>query len=116
MPRGAGGRLRRSRRGLFHEDRQAALQRGEAEGEVILGIRPEDMTPCEPSEAWFTGTVVVVERLGSASFGYIETDDGRSFAVTLDRDTDLVAGARLSARGNPDAIHLFDAMSEQRLN
>ena len=28
----------------------------------------------------------------------------------------LAPGARISARGNPDAIHLFDAISEKRLN
>jgi ABC-type sugar transport system ATPase subunit len=90
------------------------LAAGKAGG-VILGIRPEDLTVCEPAEAWFAGTLVVVEKLGSQSFGYLEVRDGLTVTIALDRDTRLAAGDRIAAKGDPAALHLFDQATERRL-
>ena len=87
-----------------------------ARGRLILGIRPEDIVLCDPSVAWFTGTLVVVEKLGSQSFGYLETDSGLTVTVALDRGTDLAPGDRIAANGDPSAVHLFDPASEKRVN
>ncbi len=87
-----------------------------ARGKVTLGIRPEDIALCDPLDAWFTGTLVVVEKLGSQSFGYLETDAGLTVTVTLDRATELAPGDRVHAKGDPSAIHLFDPATERRIS
>jgi len=61
-------------------------------GPVTLGIRPEDLSVCDPTEAWFTGPLVVVERLGSQSFGYLEVGEALTVTVSFDRNTNLAPG------------------------
>jgi ABC-type sugar transport system ATPase subunit len=85
-------------------------------GPVTLGIRPEDLSVCDPAEAWFTGPLVVVERLGSQSFGYLEVEGELTMTVAFDRNTDLAPGDRVSVKGDEAAIHLFDRASGRRLN
>ena len=89
---------------------------GGARGSVILGIRPEDLAVCDPSEAWFTGPLVVVEHLGSQSFGYLEITDQLTITVAFDRGADLAPGRILSVAGDPAAAHLFDPADGRRLN
>jgi multiple sugar transport system ATP-binding protein len=85
-------------------------------GPVTLGVRPEDLSVCDAAEAWFSGTLVVVERLGSQSFGYLEVSDALTVTVAFDRNIDLAPGDRVAVKGNPAAIHLFDPSSGKRLN
>ena len=89
---------------------------GGARGSVILGIRPEDLAVCDPSEAWFTGPLVGGEHLGSQSFGYLEISDQLTITVAFDRGADLAPGRILSVAGDPVAAHLFDPADGRRLN
>ncbi|TPE49528.1 ABC transporter ATP-binding protein [Amaricoccus solimangrovi] len=89
---------------------------GRAEGRVILGIRPEDLAVCGASEAWFTGPLAVVERLGSQSFGYLEVSDALTVTVAFDRAAELSPGQIVSVAGDPAAAHIFDPADGRRLN
>ncbi|YCI04827.1 sn-glycerol-3-phosphate ABC transporter ATP-binding protein UgpC [Ensifer sp. D2-11] len=85
-------------------------------GPGILGIRPQDLSPCRADEAWFTGELAVAERLGSQTYGYVEIGEGQMLTVEFPRDAVIRVGERLHLRGNPEAFHLFDAGSGRRLN
>src|SRR5690606_29053747 len=53
-------------RGTLREGDDAPTLGGRTDGRaVIVGIRPEDARPCSPEEAELTGTVRLVEDLGS---------------------------------------------------
>jgi multiple sugar transport system ATP-binding protein len=85
-------------------------------GPVVLGIRPEDLTVCDPADAWFTGPLAVVERLGSQSFGYLEVSDTPTLTVAFDRNAELTPGQVISVAGDPRAAHIFDPADGRRLN
>lgn len=46
-----------------------------------LGIRPEDLVACSAQEAWFSGELAVVKRLGSQMFAYIEIEQPKMLTV-----------------------------------
>ena len=85
-------------------------------GSIVLGIRPEDLTNCSPGEAWFSGEVVVAERLGSQTYAYVEIGDTRMLTVELPRDADITVGEKLHVTGHSRTIHLFDKATGRRLN
>ncbi len=82
---------------------------------VTVGVRPEDLRRCEPSEAWFTGELAMVERLGSQTYGHIDIGGDRMITVEFPRNTELGVGDEVSVRGDADRLHLFDATTDRRL-
>ena len=83
---------------------------------IVFGIRPEDLTSCSPEVAWFSGEVVVAERLGSQTYAYVEIGDTRMLTVELPRDADITVGEKLHVTGHSRTIHLFDKATGRRLN
>jgi len=85
-------------------------------GAATLGIRPEDLVVCSPEEAWFGGRLAVAERLGSQTYGYLETGNARMLTVEFPRDTAISLGDLIHVRPNIDAVHVFEEASGRRLN
>ena len=85
-------------------------------GEAVFGIRPEDLAACSRDEAWFSGELAVAERLGSQTYGYVETGQARMLTVEFPRNSTISVGQQIHVRPNIDAIHLFDPASGRRLN
>jgi multiple sugar transport system ATP-binding protein len=83
---------------------------------ITFGIRPEDLTVCDTPEAWFSGELVVVERLGSQTFGYLDTGTEKLITVEFPRTTEIQVGDRISVKGDSSHIHLFDHKEGQRIN
>jgi multiple sugar transport system ATP-binding protein len=83
---------------------------------LSLGIRPEDLSPCDAGEAWFSGTLAVVERLGSQTFGHLDIDGDRMITIEFPRVSDVQVGDALSVKGNVSSAHLFSAETGLRLN
>ncbi|MCV3738977.1 sn-glycerol-3-phosphate ABC transporter ATP-binding protein UgpC [Rhizobium sp. TRM96647] len=83
---------------------------------MTLGIRPEDLVRCSPEDAWFTGDLAVVERLGSQTYGYVEIGESRMLTVEFPREAEIRVGERIHVRGNATGTHLFDGASGLRLN
>ena len=83
---------------------------------VTFGIRPNDLRPCSPEDAWFEGEISVVERLGSQTFGYLEVGEGQMFSVEFDRNADVKLGERICVTGDPKSVHIFDHKTGRRLN
>ncbi|MUO85316.1 sn-glycerol-3-phosphate ABC transporter ATP-binding protein UgpC [Agrobacterium vitis] len=85
-------------------------------GPVTLGLRAHDLVPCEPQDAWFSGEIVVTERLGSQTYGYVEVGGDQMFSVEFDRDADVASGTLINLRCDPQAVHLFDYETGRRFN
>ena len=83
---------------------------------VTFGVRPEDLAVCEPDNAWFSGELVVVERLGSQTFGYLDAGTGKLITVEFPRVAEVNVGDRISVKGESAKAHLFDSHNGQRLN
>lgn len=83
---------------------------------ATVGVRPEDLVVCAPEEAWFGGKLAVAERLGSQTYGYLETGDARMLTVEFPRETTISVGDPIHVRPNLNALHVFDGSSGQRLN
>ncbi|WP_061935162.1 ABC transporter ATP-binding protein [Aureimonas sp. AU22] len=83
---------------------------------VTLGIRPEDLEVCAPDDAWFTGELSVVERLGSQTFGYLDIGRDRMITVEFPRASEVAVGQRVCVAGRPEHVHMFDPTSGIRLN
>jgi ABC-type sugar transport system ATPase subunit len=95
--------------------RQPAL-RGRA-GEVVFGIRPEDLytEPPAASHAAIAVRVVAVEALGPEVVLVAALRDGREISARLERDFDAPAGAELQLYVDLERTHLFDADTGQAI-
>lgn len=85
------------------------------QGEVILGVRPEEvMIGREPETGSVTGEVFVVEDLGNERL--ITLDLGGQFVVArVPADFPAEMGERLWFGFDPERTHLFDPISQRRL-
>ena len=85
-------------------------------GQIVLGIRPEDFTRCTAEEGWFSGELVVAERLGSQTYGYVEVGHSRMLSVEFPRDTAIAVGETIHVRGDMAHIHLFSQETGRRMD
>ena len=88
----------------------------EAAATITFGIRPEDLTVCDADQAWFSGELVVVERLGSQTFGYLDAGTDKLITVEFSRTAEVQVGDRISVKGDNSNVHLFDSTKGQRVN
>ena len=93
-----------------------------AEGEVLLGIRPEVFTPNAPSVAspMVRGTLSLIERLGSATNYYMESPLTQSGMLTASAQSNMDSdqfriGAEISFSIIRQDVHLFDTKSGLRI-
>jgi multiple sugar transport system ATP-binding protein len=91
---------------------------------VTVGIRPEGLVP---ASSGFEVLVEVVEELGSDAYVYGKpVDKSLKFANTTEELGQVIirwdpknppkAGQTVTVGANPEAVHLFDAVSGKRLN
>ncbi|KKC38031.1 hypothetical protein WH87_10435 [Devosia epidermidihirudinis] len=108
-----------------HRDGQLALVSGNAfsEGalpdtpaEFLLGARPEDIRLGEAGAPGLSGKIALVEALGYEHVVHIDTDAGTIVVRLADKTLRPVAGDAVSLRIAPDLLHVFDPISQQRLN
>ncbi|GLS18451.1 ABC transporter ATP-binding protein [Labrys miyagiensis] len=83
---------------------------------IVLGVRAEDLSPCYPDEAWFTGELAMVERLGGQTFGYLDSGGERMITVEFPRSSPVKVGDVVSVKGDAEVLHFFDEESGRRLN
>jgi len=86
--------------------------------EIIAGVRPEHLAPVEGGDAayaaTFTGTVDVVEPLGSEQHVTVALGHG-SLVARLPAHPRLAAGASITLGVQAEHLHLFDAASRARI-
>jgi multiple sugar transport system ATP-binding protein len=87
-----------------------AAARKASRGEVVLGIRPEDLTAQRGGKGDMVLDVVLIERVGNRAIVHLE---GRGHAAKMVADADFQAGTgeSLPLVLNPARLRLFDAHS-----
>ncbi len=111
--------------------------RGAGEHEVIFGVRPEDLRIAGDEDPFITGTVELVEALGSDLLVHMDTSARRAQLPELGADEELPPEAEVSGRGrfvarlepragvrigdtlrlapDPARAHFFDPASGQKI-
>ena len=78
------------------------------EGDLVkIGIRPEHLLVNKNSDANWESKVLVVEKLGSGTFLYLEKD-GELLVVQTDGDTKIKVGDPVKIGFDASRCHLFD--------
>jgi len=93
----------------------AAIRQAET-GQVVLGIRPEDvrLVP-RPLEGAPAGEVFMIEPLGRDTL--VDVRVGRqAIRALLPGGAAVSVGDQVSLQWNPNRLHLFDAQTERRLS
>jgi multiple sugar transport system ATP-binding protein len=80
-----------------------------AGGEVILGIRPEDLSAS--ADGAVQTTVERVESLGSELVAYVEAGAGRPVTARLERKQAVAEGGPLRLTVDPERLYFFDSAS-----
>lgn len=86
--------------------------------EVVVGVRPEHVALVGATEGW-VGEVDVVEALGRDILVHLAVrgsgDVSQGFRALVAADAPATPGAIVGVRFRPEALHLFDAATEKRL-
>ena len=85
-----------------------------AHGSITVGVRPEHLRLGNVGDVSTTGTVSLIEYLGSEVFAYVTLPSGTSVLVQDGGKSTLKKGATVSLAFDRDAAHYF-AMDGQRL-
>lgn len=86
-----------------------------ATGAVVMGIRAEDLFPCDEESAWFSGRLTMVEHLGSQVFGYLGLEGDRILTLEFPRGSGVQAGDAVSVAGDPARLHFFNTAEGRRI-
>ena len=81
---------------------------------VTVGIRPEHLTPCKPSEANIVGSVEVIEALGADTLVHVAVA-GRSVIARLPHGSAAAVGEPIALATTRDRVYLFDVESGARI-
>ncbi len=95
--------------GGFEIDLPAALSDfggADRRASVTVGIRPEDLVPCDPREAWFSGAADFVEDLGSDRFVHLSPREVKLVA-RLPAQFEIKRGDAVNLRADFERVHLF---------
>jgi multiple sugar transport system ATP-binding protein len=99
-------------------DALASQVRGKDASKVLLGVRPEHISPRSafngnaPNE--MSANVEVVEHMGSKQFVYLG-HDGATLTAEFPADTDARPDQKIQVVFDPDNLHLFDEASGNAL-
>jgi sn-glycerol 3-phosphate transport system ATP-binding protein len=85
------------------------------QGRVVqVGLRPEQMTLCDPTRATLLAEFDMMEEMGAAQLCLLKIEDLPFSVVTPDRHK-IAPGQRVGATFRPEAVHIFDAGTGQRI-
>ena len=80
-----------------------------SEGDSVkLGIRPEHLTVNQDGDGSWEGKVIVVEKLGSGTFLYLDKE-GEPLVVQTDGDSNIKVGDTVKVGFAADRCHIFDS-------
>ena len=89
---------------------------------VVLGVRPEHITLCQPGPHAIPCTIIVNEMMGSELHIHAETEDGAQLVVRVptlglrrQERAELVNGAKIHVSFPGEVMHLFDPETERNL-
>ena len=82
--------------------------------DVIVGIRPEHLVACDPADAYFAGTVELVEQLGADTLSHLAHGPDLPI-VRQPQGQHPEPGSTLHVSADPSRVYLFDAQSGARV-
>lgn len=85
-------------------------------GKAHLGVRPGGCTLDTDVSKGIPGEILLEEYLGDASYMHVSLDGGAHIVVREDPAHIHKPGQRIAVKIDPNAIHLFDAETGNRLN
>jgi multiple sugar transport system ATP-binding protein len=90
----------------------------ESSGEMLLGVRPQDIQVVAQSDSDTTATVDVVELLGSELLLHLRLGGGddTGVRVIVPESLSVNEDERIGLRFRRDRLHIFDASSGDRVN
>lgn len=95
---------------------RAAVARAGADG-VTLGLRPQALRLAGPEETGLDVVVDLVEELGSEAYLYGRPPAGGQRVVArIDGRAGIAPGEKVTLVADPDAVHVFDTASGERLS
>jgi multiple sugar transport system ATP-binding protein len=96
---------------LAHQANQASVRH------VLLGVRPEHMSPTAPNgrEANVTTIVDVVEHMGSELYVYLQQQGETPLTARFPIECHARPGEPIGVRFDPGHLHLFNAESGQAI-
>jgi len=81
---------------------------------VTVGVRPEHLSPCKPSEADMVGSVEVIEALGADTLIHVAVG-GRTIIARLPQGATAQVGEPIALCAAAGKVYLFDGETGQRL-
>ncbi len=104
------------------EKGELLLNKGVAEGEIILGVRPEHIVLTKETKNTINATILVKEMMGSELHLHVVTDSGDKLIVitqtvdlTIEERHNLTTGAKIHLTFEGKVMHFFDATSHKNL-
>jgi multiple sugar transport system ATP-binding protein len=95
---------------LFANNSRINLGRAAPQGLAKAGFRPEEISFAKKGQGHLSGTVDVVERLGSDIFAYVAVDPSHVITVRAVGNAAAIAvGQRVGLNLNLDRLHMFGA-------
>jgi multiple sugar transport system ATP-binding protein len=93
--------------------------RSRVQGDVTVGLRPEDWVVLPEGRNGLPMDVVLIEELGSDAYMYGSVEDAgqpREVVVKLDRDIRFEKGDIVQLSADPATMHVFDKVGGARLS
>ncbi|NVK32365.1 MAG: ATP-binding cassette domain-containing protein, partial [Gammaproteobacteria bacterium] len=89
--------------------------------EVIVGLRPDDLNPTghgvgEDNRVAFETSVALTEPMGGESIIYCDVGNGLEWLAKMYDAKPVKTGERIELSFQRDKLHLFDAVTEQRIS
>jgi sn-glycerol 3-phosphate transport system ATP-binding protein len=82
---------------------------------ITVGIRPEHLLPCSVNDAFLSGTLEMVERLGADSLLHV-AHGGNTIIARVQHGIHPAIGTTLSLGADPRHVYLFDAQNGARIS
>ena len=76
---------------------------------VTLGVRPEHLLEGGGGDGQLTGKVLVVERLGGATYTYVQIEGDKTITAEVDGNSPVKVGEQITLGINSETCHLFGA-------
>lgn len=85
--------------------------------QVEVGVRPDDLVPCDPDPTAITGKILLTELLGVRAIIHLETKTGTGFKAVVDHEIyrDLKSAESATFRVREGRLHVFDKASGKRI-
>jgi len=82
---------------------------------VILGVRPEDLSPATAGDNTIDTQVDVIEPMGAETYTYLKTKE-HTLIMRTPAAVNVTVGSTLKIKCNMEKLYFFDADTEEALN